>query len=226
MLNYLKKKFGFNNDKEVPTVEQFYTPMRIALHSTVLLDATDLMLLQSNMHPSMKIPIGQLEVLAIGKVDMDGIPVHRVYVMDTQGEEFVLQLTEGKDYRSQKPVVDEIILFKEAVSFEPETESSMSRALNDIGFMDLELDDVKYDRMWGDEFTEKMDFRTYSENIVTPGGTQQATDNYILYGRTISGVVGDDTNEFLLVGIEENETDAQIVMQVGIQLHPNVIQIQ
>jgi hypothetical protein len=229
MWNYAKKKLGIGKDKEVPATEQFYTPLRIALHSTISLNTVDMLVIKDQLHPLFVLPNGPLEVLAIGNMNFDGTTVYQVYVKDTADEEFVLQMAEGKDYRSQEPTIDEVILFKQVVTFEPETADSLERALNDIGYTDIELDDVEYQRFWGDNFTEKMEFRTYSENVVTPGGNQYFTNNYILYGRPIrvpdvAGYAG--ISELLLVGLEEDENSAQIMMQVGLQMSTTDIQVQ
>lgn len=226
MWNYAKKKLGIGGNKEVPVTEQFYTPLRIALHSTIDLNTIDMLVLQGTLNPLFKLPAGSCEVLAIGNMDYDGTPVYQVYIKDGAGEEFILQIVEGKDYRTQEPKADEITLFKQVVTFEPETEASLERTLNEIGFMDIELDGVVYQRLWGDNFTEKLDFRTYKEKVVTPGGEVSYTNNYVLYGREVEGVTGEPLTEFLLVGLEENETSAQIMMQVGLQMSQSDIQVQ
>lgn len=217
--NYLKKKFGIGN-REVPMTEAFHSPLRISLHSTIKLETVDLLVLQSALHPDFVIPNGDLEVLAIGKFDMDGTPVHQIYIRDRAEEEFILQIVEGKDYRSQEPIVDEITLFKQIVTLEPETENSLNRQLATIGFQVLVVDDVTYHRIWGDAYTEKADFRTYDETVITPAGVENYTNQWLFYGREIeSPTGGDSVNEYLLVGIEENESTAQIMMQVGLALN-------
>lgn len=225
MLNYVKNMF--RRDKDVPSTEQFYTPLRIALHSTLALNSVDMVTLIGALHPLFVQPTGDLEVLAIGKFEMDGIPVHRIYVQDTAEEEFIIQLVEGKDHRSGEPTVDELTLYKQVVTLEPETQASLQRALNDIGFTTIQVDEIEYDRFWGDQYTEKMDFRKFTESLVTPqDGTQRFVNNYILYGRTIRGITGDDVNEYLLVGLEEDDDQAQIMMQLGLQLNINDVKVQ
>ena len=226
MFNYIKSKLGSEKDKDVPATEQFYTPLRIALHSTLDIRTVDLIMLKDNMHPAMVIPKGQCEVMAIGKFSLDGTPVHQVYLRDSSGEEFTLQIAEGKDYRSQKPTVEEILLFKQIVALEPETEASLERALSNIGFSDIEIDDVRYERIWGDPFTEKMEFRKFNEQIITPGETKNFTDEYILYGRTIQDITGESQPEFLLVGLEEEDTGAQLAMHVGIKINVTDVVVQ
>ena len=228
MLNYLrrKKKELFNRNKEVPATEQFYTPLRIALHSTLKIDSVDMITLKGALHPLFVQPKGDLVVNAIGTFVMDGNKVYQVYVEDEAIEEFILQFVEGKDYRTGELRVDEVTLYKQVVTIEPSTEASLERALADIGFQEIELDEVKYNRLWGDQFTEKYNFETFVENVVTPQGKEQYTDNYILYGREINSITGEPVMEYLLVGLEENETEAQIMMQVGLQLNTTDIEVQ
>lgn len=225
MLNYFKQKMGGGN-KPTPSNEAFYSPMRIALHSTLTLNTVDMITLQDSLHSLFVQPRGDLVVLGIGTMDMDGTTVYQVYAQDEAEEEFVLQIVEGKDFRTGEKKVDEVTLYKQVVTLQPETQASMERALNDIGYMDLELDGVKYDRVWGDQFTEKMDFRKYYERVVLPTETQNFTNEYLLYGREITGLTGEALVEYLLVGLEENADSAQIMMQVGIQLNVSDITVQ
>ena len=224
MKNYLKKMF--KREKEVPASEAFYTPLRIALHSTITIKSVDMLLMKDSIHPLFVRPEGDLEVLAIGKYDMDGITINQIYLKDTAGEEFILQLVEGKDHRTGDATIDEVSLFKQVLTLEPETETGLERALNDIGFTDIELDGVKYDRLWGDQYTEKLDFRTFREHVVTPTGRETYTDNYILYGRDIQDMTGKEITEYLLVGLEEDETEAQIMMQLGLRFNISDIEVQ
>lgn len=155
------------------------------------------------------------------------MPVHQLYVQDQAGEEFVLQLVEGKDYRSQAPIVNEITLFKQIATLEPETETSLDRELANIGLHELAVDDVVYHWLWGDTYTEKAEFRTYNEEVITPAGVETYTNQWLLYGREVESPVGDDPiNEYLLVGIEENESVAQLMMQTGIALNQNDVSVQ
>lgn len=224
MWNYMKRKL--RRDKEVPATERFYSPLRIALHSTIELNSVDMVTLTDALNPLFVQPQGDLEVLAVGKFEIDGMVVYRFYLQDTAEEEFILQLVEGKDHRTGDPKVDELTLYKQVVTLEPETETSLTRALNDIGYTTIELDGVQYDRYWGDQYTEKMDFRSFNETVVTPTDVNHFVDNYILYGRTIQGITGEDVTEFLLVGLEEDDDQAQIMMQLGLQLNNTDVKVQ
>jgi len=223
---YIRNKFG-KKHKEVPSAEEFHTPLRIALHSTVDIQTVDMLVLKSSLNSGFVIPQGSMEVLAIGTFSLDGTPVHQVYLKDMPGEEFILQIVEGKDYRTQEPTVDELTLYKQCVTLEPETQASLDRYLADIGFADLTLNEVVYERMWGDEYTEKANFRKFSENVITPAGPETFTDEYLLYGRECENPVGDEPiTEYLLVGIEEGNSNAQIMMQVGLKLNPSDVTVQ
>jgi len=223
---YLKRKLGIGS-REVPLTKGFHSPLRVALHSTIRLEMVDLLVLKSVLHPDFVIPDSELQVLAIGEFELDGMPVHQFYVQDQVGEEFVLQLVEGRDYRSQAPIVNEITLFKQIVTLEPETETSLNRELADIGFHELTVGDVVYHRLWGDSYTEKVEFRTYDEKVITPAGVEIYKNQWLLYGREVkSPVGGDPISEYLLVGIEENESAAQLMMQSGIALNQNDISVQ
>lgn len=57
MLNYIKRKLNIGN-KEVPKSEQFFTPLRIALHSTISIQTVDWLIIQQNLNGSFKLPHG------------------------------------------------------------------------------------------------------------------------------------------------------------------------
>lgn len=221
---YIRKKFG--REKELPPTEQFYSPLRIALHSTIELTTVDMVVLKEQLYPNFVLPQPPLSVMAIGKMVRNDVPIYRVYTEDSSGEQYILQIVEGKDFRTQEPRVDEVALFQQVVTLEPETETSLDRTLSNIGFMDIDLDDVVYERMWGDQFTEKLPLVRLSETTVEPGGVKTYSNEYILYGRELDNPVGDEpVTEFLLVGLEQDEGAAQIMMQVGLKLHPTDIQV-
>lgn len=224
MLNYLKKKF--KKDKDVPAVEQFYSPLRIAMHSTIVINTVDLLLLSNKLNPFFTLPVGDMSVLAIGKMVMDGNNVYQIYVEDTNEEEYIIRIVEAKNHHSGKAEVAEINLFKQVFSEAPETEEGVQRILSQIGFHTIELEGQAYERLWGSQYTEKLDFRTFEEFVVTPQEENTYTNKYILYGRDIENMAGQDYVESLLVGIEEDDDQAQIVMQAGINLNINDIEVQ
>lgn len=224
MMNYIKRRFG--GDKDVPDAEQFYTPLRIALHSTITLNTVDLLLLTEQMNPFFTLPSSALSVLAIGRFEMDGNTVWQVYTQDAAEEEFILRIVEGKEFRTGDPKVEEVNLFKQVFSEAPETQDGLDRILAGIGFQQIEVEGNTYDRLWGSQYTEKLDFRTFSERVVTPQETVVYTDNYILYGRDIEDMVGKGYTESLIVGIEEDDDRAQIIMQAGLSLNISDIEVQ
>lgn len=224
MFTYMKNKLS--RDKDVPAAEQFYTPLRIALHSTISLNTVDLLLLTEQMNPNFSLPSSDLSVLAIGSFEMDGNTIWQVYTEDSSEEEFIIRIVEGKEYRTGDPTVEEVNLFKQVYSEAPETEDGLNRILSGIGFDQLELEGHAYDRLWGDQWTQKLDFRTFTETVVTPQETAIYTDNYILYGRSITDMVGKEYTESLIVGIEEDDDQAQIIMQAGLSLNINDIEVQ
>lgn len=227
MLNrWVKNKLG--RDKDVPAAEQFYSPLRIALHSTIELTVVDMMILKESLHPKFTLPQPPMSVLAIGKLEIHNTPMYRVYLKDSGGEEYILQVVEGKDYRSGEPTVEELILFQQVVTIEPQSESSLDRCLSNIGFQDLKLDEIEYDRTWGDQFTEKLELAECEESIVEPNGTVNVYQNhYVLYGREVDHPIEDDKiTEHLLVGLEEDSQSAQVAMQIGLKLNTTDVKVQ
>jgi len=222
--NYFKKKWG--RDKEVPAQEQFYSPLRIGLHSTIYVNTVDLLLMVDQLNPYYKLPSGDMSVNAIGTFTLEGNKVYQVYTEDPDGEEFILRIVEEEDFHTGDPKVAEVNLFKQVFTVTPETQASLERVLGDIGFLQIEVEGKTYDRLWGDQYTEKLDFRILNETVVTPRSTDTYVDNYILYGRTVNNVLGDDLTESLIVGIEEDDDRAQVIMQAGLSININDIEIR
>ena len=228
MLNrWVKNRFG-SGDKDIPAAEQFYSPLRIALHSTIELTVVDMMILKESLHPKFTLPQPPMSVLAIGKLEMLNTPMYRVYLKDSGGEEYILQIVEGEDYRSGEPTVEELILFQQVVTIEPSSEASLDRCLSSIGFMDLKLDEIQYDRTWGDQFTERLELAECEESIVEPNGSVNVYQNhYVLYGREVDHPIEDEkVTEHLLVGLEEDSHSAQVAMQIGLKLNIQDVKVQ
>ncbi len=222
--NYFKQKWG--KDKDVPAQEQFYSPLRIGLHSTITVNTVDLLLMVDQLNPFYKLPSGDMSVLAIGTFTLDGNKVYQVYTEDPAGEEFILRIVEEEDFHTGEPKVAEVNLFKQVFSQAPETEIGLQSLLANVGLLQIELEGITYDRLWGDQFTEKLDFRTLNETVVTPRDEVVYVDNYILYGRDLTDVLGNEVTESLIVGIEEDDDRAQVIMQAGLSINISDIEVQ
>jgi len=219
--SYLKKKFGKN--KEVPLAEQFFSSLRIGLHSTIEVNTIDWFVLQESLNKSMVLPTSNLSVLAIGESKVDDDVIYRVYVEDNDGNEFVLQLFCANDRGTV--AVSDAMLFKQTVSKIPQSEEAWDEALKTIGFNTLELDDNTYQRVWSDDHEGQVDLLEFDEKIVQPHKTSDYVNNYMLYSRDIEGLGGTET-ELLLVGVEETEETAEITMSVGLPIPLSNINVQ
>lgn len=218
---YLKNKF--NKKKEVPAAtEQFYSPLRIGLHSTIDISTVDWLIMQEGLNKTMVLPLGRMSVLAIGETKTDdGNTIFNVYMTDQSDEEFILQLYCAD--KGGKPTVMEAILFKQVVSIVPLTEEEWDKNLEAIGFNTLELDDNTYNRVWAGDYDGRIDLIEFSENVVESDKTTCYTNNYLLYSRTFTSITETEETEMLLVGVEESDETAEIAMMLGLPVPlPNI----
>lgn len=216
--SYLKSKFG--GDKEVPAAEQFYSPLRIGLHTTITVKTVDWIIMKEQLNTKMVLPSSSLKVMAIGEMKTADDIIYQIYLMDDSKEEFVLQL-----FCSDDKTVAEATLFRQVVSIIPLSESEWDDNLDGIGHRILELDEKPYERIWG-EGTEQIDLIEFTENIVEADKSTSYTNSYLLYGRKFESLVGTEETEMLLVGVEETGETAEITMMLGLSVPLQNIEIQ
>lgn len=217
--SYLKKKFG--KEKEIPANEQFYSPLRIGLHSTIDINTVDWLIMKNMLNETMVLPSSSLTVLAIGEIKTDdGNNIYHVYGKDQAQEEFVLQLycADG--------VVSEATLFKQVVNIIPLTEDEWSDNMDAIGFNTLELDANTYNRVWSGEHDGQIDLIEFVEKVVESDKTTRYTNSYLLYSRTFTSLTETEETEMLLVGVEESDDTAEITMMLGLPVPLQNINIQ
>jgi len=234
IFKYLKKMVGGDEKKEEqPASSQFYSPLRIALHSTIHMQLVDLVLLDGIIHKHLTECVPPFNVNSIGYFPADVGTVYRVYMTDTNSNDYILQMLVGSQEQHKKEggyeavdSVSEVILFRQVVSEQPTSEASWDRCLADIGFETLELDGNKYYRAWGDRYTEKASLLHFSETVVEKTKNVRYDDHYLLYTRSDVHPTNDNlVQEYLLVGIEESDESAELVMQVGIPLALSDIEV-
>jgi len=216
--SYFKKKFG--KKKETPANEKFYSPLRIALHSTVSVKTVDWIMMREQLNAAMVLPSSDLTVLAIGETVVNGDSIFNFYMTDDAEEEFILQLYCNKD------TISESTLYKQVVNIVPLTESEWDGNLDAIGWNDLDLDDNTYNRVWSSERNGKVDFLTFEENVVESDKSTSYTNSYLLYSRTFKSLVDTEETEMLLVGVEESDDTAEITMMLGLKVPMSNITIQ
>lgn len=224
---YLKDKFNIGKDKDVPEAEQFYSPLRISLHSTISLNTVDLLVLQGQLHEKFVLPKSALTVMAIGVIKRDDMTMYRVYANDESDSGFVLQLACSPNHHSGEEEVGEIILFKQIATVLPETQDGWDELLVDVGLRTFEVDEIVYDRIWGGDDADHSELIDFAEHIVEPNKTNEYNDHYMMYSRTFKNQIGgNDVEEFILAGVEEDANSAEFSIQVGIALTPTDVQIQ
>jgi len=220
---YLKKKFG--KEKEIPAADQFYSPLRIGLHSTVDISTVDWLIMQEGLNDTMVLPSGRMTVLAIGKTVTDGDEIYNVYMTDQNNKEFILQLFCAEPADGNWTVA-EATLFKQVVNIVPLTESEWDENMDAIGFNTIELDDNTYNRVWAEDYDGRVDLIKFDENVVESKKITGYTNNYLLYSRTFTSVTETEETEMLLVGVEETDETAEITMMLGLPVPLSNINIQ
>ena len=220
--SYFKKVFG--KDKEVAEAEQFYSPLRIGLHSTIAIETVDWITMNAQLNKSMVLPSSSFTINAIGETKTDDDSIYQIYVMDDNEQEFVLQLYCTD--KGGKPSVVEATLFKQVVNIIPLTESEWDENMDAIGLNTLELDEQVYDRVWGSDQAGRMDLIEFNEKVVESNKTTSYTNNYLLYSRTFISLTDTEETEMLLVGVEETADTAEITMMVGLPVPLSNINVQ
>jgi len=219
---YLKKKFS--KDKEVPVAEKFYSPLRIALHSTIDISTVDWLIMQQGLNESMVLPSPRMTILAIGETKIDDDTIFNVYMTDQSDEEFILQLYCAN--KSGKPTVIEATLFKQVVNIVPMTEAEWDENMEAIGWNTIELDGNTYNRVWSGDYDGRIDLMEFNENVVESNKTTSYINNYLLYSRSFKSITDTEETEMLLVGVEETDETAEITMMLGLPVPLSNINVQ
>jgi len=222
--SYLKKKLGIG-EKEIPESQQFYSPLRIGLHSTIDIKTVDWIIIQESLNKAMVLPKGRLSVDAIGKVTIDNDEIFNIYLSDQNGESFTLQLYCAEPDKGDR-IVNEATLYKQVVNIIPMTEAEWEVNLDGIGHNVLDLDDREYKRVWLAESNGKVDLLDFEERIVRHSKIHHYNNHYMLYSREVESMVGTNENEFLLVGVEETDESAEITMMIGLPVPLSNINVQ
>ena len=220
---YIKSKI-VSNDKEVTANEQFYTPLRIALHSTINVSMIDWFAAIPELHKSMVMPQGSMSVLAIGTVNVEREKIFNIYMMDTKLEEFILQLYCSPNNMGQGMEVREATLYRQVRGVTPQTEDEWTVELYSVGDPELSLDDKLYKRVWSENSAGKVDLVSFEEDVIRMEETLHYTNNYMLYGREVVSTV--PATETLLVGVEESENTAELVHCIGLTVPLSAIKVQ
>lgn len=220
-ITYLKSKLG--GDKEVPASEQFYSPLRIALHSTINVSMIDWFGAISELNKSVIMPKGSMSILAIGTTEESSNKIFNIYMMDEKQEEFSLQLFCTPNDRGEGMEVREATLFREVRNVSPQSEDDWTVELHEVGNPTIKLDNHEYKRVWSDDYVGKLDMVEFEEDVIRPTEELHYTNNYVLYGRELETPT--TQTELLLIGVEESEDSAEMVHRIGLVVPQSAIKV-
>jgi len=223
--NYIKHKIG-GDKKEVPANQQFYSPLRIALHTTITVGMVDWLVSYAELNKSMVMPEGSMSVLAIGTTKVCRNEIYTIYMIDAAMEEFSLQLFCSPNDKGQGMELREATLFREVREEMPQSDSEWTIALHNVGDLTYELDDLEYKRIWGGECVSKVPLEEFNESIIRMEETLNYTNNYMLYERTLVQATHNPQKEQLLVGVEESDETARLIHAIGLNIPVSVITVQ
>jgi len=222
--NYIKRKVG--GDKVVPANEQFYSPLRIALHTTITVGMVDWLVASPELNKSMVMPDGSMSVLAIGTTEAGRNEIYTIYLIDGAMEEFSLQLFCSPNDKGQGMELREATLFREVRNEMPQSDDEWTVALHNVGDLTYQLDDLEYKRIWGGESVSKVPLEWFNESIIRMEETLNYTNNYMLYERGLPQAVQNPQKEQLLVGVEESDETAQLIHAIGLTIPVSAITVQ
>lgn len=225
---YFKKVFG-GGDEEVPANKQFYSPLRVALHSTITLDMIDWLTSMTEFHPDMKLPQGRMSVLAIGTTKVDKQEIFDIYLMDEHLTEFTLQIVSAPNAQGVGQEFVEGSLYYEVRNVTPLTGAQWEDEMKHVGDTSFTLGDHKYTRVWSGDYDDKIELVSFNEEIIRMEETLHYVNNYVLYNRELNvpwATDGKSSVELLLVGVEETDETAELVHRVGLNLAATSIHVQ
>lgn len=220
---YLKSKFG--KAEEIPPTEQFYTPLRIGLHSTITIETVDLLGLTTEFHPDFKLPNGTLDVVAISTIDNDPDKIYRVSAVDHDETPYIVQLVGSYDPRSGEQDITEAMFFQQISDYEPLTQEEWDGVAGKLGATTYEVNGLTYERVWGEEQDGVIDLFVFNENAVALDGESKYTLNQMLFGREVTNFDA-KTTEFVLMSVEEEDDRDSIITNIGFIIPPQAIQVQ
>lgn len=214
-----KEKRAEKRDPTVAERRAHYSPLRLYLHSTMEIFTADWVLMEG-VNPGFEFPKGEMDINAIGKMPFgDGVTCWRIYLEDSNDEEFILTLLESDDE------IGDAILLKQVATIVPSTQAQLDRFTTQIGFKTLETDSGEvYDRESGDEWTEKVDFHDneYKERFIEESGVQDFINQYIIYSRKIES----GEKEWFFVGLEEGDEFGELAFQAGYKVDVPDIEVR
>jgi len=221
----IKNKLFGGKDEEVPAADQFYSPLRIGLHSTINVSMIDWLTAKSDLNGSVILPQGSMSILAIGSVDVDSDKIFNIYLMDEALEQFSLQIFCSPNDKGQGMEVREVTLYREVRNVSPQSEEEWNHELYSVGDPSYVLDGQEYKRVWSDNTDAKIDLVPFEETVIRLEETIHYTNNYVLYARDIS-VAPVHKTELLLIGVEESEDTAELVNRIGLVVPTSAISVQ
>jgi len=222
----IKNKLFGGKDKEVPAAEQFYSPLRIALHSTITVGMVDWLVAFPELNKSLVVPEGSMSVLAIGTTKQARNEIYTIYMIDGAMEEFSLQLYCSPNDHGQGMELREATLYREVLNEMPQSDDEWTVALHNVGNLTFELDGLEYKRIWGGDSVSKVPLEEFSESIIRMEETLNYTNNYMLYERELVQAVHVPQKELLLVGVEESDETAQLIHAIGLTIPVSAITVQ
>jgi len=224
---WFKNKLG--SREETPENGQFYTPLRVALHSTITVSAVDLIGLGGTYHSSFSTPNGTLDVVGIGTIDNGRDKVYRIYAVDFDETPYIIQLNISYDPRSGESDVSEVMFFQQVKTYEPLSQKEWDQVPKQLSGSTYAVDDVQYERVWGDDVEGDIDLFVFDETAIELEGKKEYTHHQMLFGRDlVNKLTNEEIPEFVLVGVEETKPDGpdMILTNVGFIIPLQAVKVQ
>lgn len=215
---FAKAKEKLFGAEEVPAEKQFYSPLRVGLHTTLRLTLADLFIHVNELNPAVKLgDIGDLVVVSIGWIENDdGSYIYRFYCQNEKENQYIVQVYCGYDQLNpDEEKVDEVVLFWPQECATPYTDDGVKLMTNQT-FVD---NDKIYNRVWGPDMV------VFEEaSVDRTGEISEYVNHWMLHERDIT----EDLKEFLLVGMEEFQETGEVTTfkYIGINLPTQALTVQ
>jgi hypothetical protein len=231
MFGWAKNLFSSSDESSEKTYDetlQFYSPLRIGLHSTLIVDAVDFLTLVDTCHPQFTPPTGQLDVIAIGVIDNDPDDIFRIYVSDQNNHTYCIQLLCCFNSRSGEKEITEVLFTQRIHEEVPLLQEQWDAVPDRLGAQTIGAPmyaSINYDRVWGDDVDGVIDLFIFREKVIDMQGVNTFDNHQMLFGRTIDNA-GTDLQELMLIGVEEDTDNDKIVTNIGFNISAHSVHVQ
>lgn len=189
--------------------------LKLDLNSDISINLIDS--IHVNLHPCFKRPESLFFIKAIGEIENNegNRDIFNIYAENNNQHYLItLETTENK--------IECASLYQNTLTITPQ-ENEWSGLIQSISAMEIELDGIQYQRVWGGN-VDHAELCNLNENVKTLDGNFECENQLMLYERKINP--GDFVEQLrIVVEFIESRHQADVSFYVGFDIHPSTIRI-